>query len=135
MKIMIKANFSTDGDYHIEGYDFSDEKFVKDIDINLPDRNFKINTRGYNKHPFDDEYSFGIVFECEDIDYCQMYARSYLEELLCNIRFLSTHYYIMPHFYEMFDKGIKSIGHENYYCGTVSGNYDGTCLEVSTMKE
>lgn len=135
MKIIIKAEFSTDGDYHIEGYDFLDKKFVKDIDINLPDRNFKINTKGYNKHPFGDEYSFGIVFKCEDASYCKLYARNYLEELLCNIRYLSTHYYIIPHFYEMFNKGIESINHENYYYGSISGNYDGTYLEIATIKE
>ena len=114
MKIIIKADFSTDGDYRIEGYDFSISDFEKDIDINLPNRSFVIKTKGFNRYLFDEDYSFGIVFECEDASYCQMYARSYLEELLCNIRFLSTHYYIMPHFYEMFDKGIKSIGHEKH---------------------
>ena len=133
MKIVIKANFSTDGDYRIEGYDYSSNPFNKDIDINLSDRQFKIKTEGYNWHPYDDDYSFGIVFECEDVSYCQMYARSYLEELLCNIRFLSTHYYIMPHFYEMFDKGINSIGHDNHYYGNVSGNYDGTDLEITVV--
>ena len=130
MKIIIKADFSTDGDYRIEGYDFSISDFEKDIDINLPNRSFVIKTKGFNRYLFDEDYSFGIVFECEDASYCQMYARSYLEELLCNIRFLSTHYYIMPHFYEMFDKGIKSIGHEKHYYGCVSGNYDGTDLEI-----
>ena len=135
MKIIIKANFSTDGDYHIEGYDYSSTRVCEDIDINLSDRNFKVFTDGCNMHPFDEDYSFEMCFECEDASYCQMYARSYLEELLCNIRFLSTHYYIMPDFYEMFDKGMNSIGHENYYYGNVSGNYDGTDLEIVTIKE
>ena len=130
MKIIIKAEFNTDGDYRIEGYDFSKPKVAEDIDINLSDRKFKIFTEEYSMHPFDDEYSFGKSFECEDISYCQMYARSYLEELLCSIKYLSTHYYIMPYFYEMFDNAIKSIGHENHYYGNVSGNYDGTELEI-----
>ena len=75
-------------------------------------------------------FLFGKSFECEDTSYCQIYARNYLEELLCNIRFLSTHYYIMPYFYEMFDKAIKSIGHENHFYDCISGNYDGTELEI-----
>lgn len=130
MKIIIKAEFNTDGDYRIEGYDFNSSKRVEDIDINLSDRKFKIFTEEYCLHPFDDEYSFGKSFECEDTSYCQIYARNYLEELLCNIRFLSTHYYIMPYFYEMFDKAIKCIGHENHFYDCISGNYDGTELEI-----
>lgn len=130
MKIIIKASFYTDGDYRIDGYDFTAPKKAEDIDITLPDRKFKIFTEGYSWHPFEDEYSFGKSFECEDASYCQIYARNYLEELLCNIRYLSTHYYIMPHFYKMFDDGIKSIGHENHFYDCISGNYDGTDLEI-----
>ena len=37
-------------------------------------------------------------------------------------------------FYEMFDKGINSIGHDNHYYGSVSGNYDGTDLEITVVK-
>ena len=50
MKIVIKANFSTDGDYRIEGYDYSSNPFNKDIDINLSDRQFKIKTEGWLVH-------------------------------------------------------------------------------------
>lgn len=135
MKILIKANFSTDGDYGIDGYKYSYSTVCEDIDINLPDRKFKIYTRENNQHPFDDDYTFIKVFECEDETYCKMYARSYLEELLCNIRVLSTHYYIIKYFYEMFDKAIKSIGHEEHFCDSIGGNYDGTVLEIHTIKE
>ena len=130
MKIKIKVNFSTDDDYRIEGYDFSNSIYKKEEDINLVDRKFKVFFIGYNKHPFNDDYTFLVCIDCEDASYCQMYARNYLEELLCNIRFLSTHYYIMPHFYEMFDKAIKSIGHENHFYDSINGNYDGTDLEI-----
>ena len=47
MKIIIKAEFNTDGDYRIEGYDFNSSKRVEDIDINLSDRKFKIFTEEY----------------------------------------------------------------------------------------
>jgi len=134
MKIIIKAYFSTDGDFRIDGYDFSSKKIVKDIDINLTDRKFKIYSEGYNKN-FYDEYSFEVVLKCEDVDYCKMYARNYLEKLLCNIRFLSTHYYIMPYFYEMFDKAIKSIGHKTHFYDSIGGNYDGTYLRIITTTE
>ena len=135
MKIIIKADFQTDGDYCIEDYNYVSKIVREDIDINLPDRKFKVFQNGYNTYPFEDEYHFEMWFECEDEDYCKIYARNYIEELLCNIRFLSTHYYIMPYFYEMFDKGIKSIGKENHYFGSISGNYDGTYLEIITMQE
>lgn len=135
MKITIKADFQTDGDYCIEDYNYVSKIVREDIDINLPDRKFKVFQNGYNTYPFEDEYHFEMCFECEDEDYCKIYARNYLEELLCNIRFLSTHYYIMPYFYDMFDKGIRSIGKENHYFGSVSGNYDGTYLEIITIKE
>lgn len=42
MKIKIKVNFSTDGDYRIEGYDFSSSIYKKEEDINLVDRKFKV---------------------------------------------------------------------------------------------
>lgn len=135
MKIVIKANFSTDGDYCIDGYKYSYSTVCEDIDINLTDRKFKIYTRENNQHPFDDDYTFIKVFECEDETYCKMYARSYLEQLLCNIRVLYTHYYIIKYFYEMFDEAIKSIGHEEYFYDSIGGNYDGTDLEIRTIKE
>lgn len=135
MKIVIKANFSTDGDYAVDNYVYSLSTVCEDIDINLPNRKFKIYTSENNQHLFDDDYTFIKVFKCEDSTYCEMYARSYLEELLCNIRFLSTHYYIMPYFYEMFDKAIRSIGHEESFYESIGGNYDGTDLEIRTIKE
>lgn len=135
MKIIIKANFNTDRDYGIDGYKYSYSTVCEDIDINLSDRKFKIYTRENNQHPFDDEYTFIKVFECEDEDYCKMYARSYLEKLLCNIRVGFTHYYLIEDFYKMFDKAIKSIGHEEYFYDGISGNYDGTDLEIRTIKE
>ena len=132
MKITIEANFRTDGDYHIEGYDYS--KILNESeDIILPDRSFKIHTKTWNSHLFDEDYDFYQEFECEDADYCKIYARSYLEELLCNIRILSTHYYIMPYFYEMFDNAIKSIGREKHFYECIGGNYDGTDLEICTI--
>ena len=134
MKIVIKANFSTDGDYRVDNYMYPLSTVCDDIDINLPNRKFKIYTSENNRHPFDDDYTFIKVFECEDSTYCEIYARSYLEELLCNIRFLSTHYYIMPYFYKMFDNAIKSIGHEEYFYDSIGGNYDGTELEIHTIK-
>ena len=135
MKIIIKANFNTDGDYRIDNYIYSLSTACEDIDINLPDRKFKIYTRENNQHPTDDDYMFVKMFECEDEDYCRIYARSYLEKLLCNIRVLSTHYYIIKYFYEMFDEAIKSIRHEEYFYDSIGGNYDGTELEVRTIKE
>ena len=135
MKIAIKVNFSTDGDYAVDNYVHSLSTVCEDIDIILPNRKFKIYTSEDNQHLFDDEYTFIKTFECEDSTYCELYARSYLEELLCNIRFLSTHYYIIPYFYKMFDKAICSIGHEEYFYDSIGGNYTGTNLEIRTIKE
>lgn len=135
MKIVIKANFSTDGDYNIDGYEYSLFTVCEDIDIDLPDRKFKIHTEENNQHLFDDDYTFIKTFACDDETYCEMYARSYLEQLLCNIRVSFTHYYIIKYFYEMFDEAIKSIGHEKYFYDSIGGNYDGTDLEIRTIKE
>ena len=135
MKIVIKANFSTDGDYRIDNYTYSSSTVYEDIDIDLSDRKFKIYTRENNEHPFDDDYTFIKVFECEDEIYCEIYARAYLEKLLCNIRVAPTYYYLIEYFFKMFDRAICSIGYEEYFYDCLSGNYDGTDLEIITTKE
>ena len=129
MKITIEASFYTDGDYRIDGYVYPAVTISSEKDIKLPDRQFKIYMTDYAYHEFE-SYHFIKTFGCEDSSYCQIYARSYLETLLCNIRFVGTHYYMIPYFYEMFDKGIKSIGHTDYFYDSIGGNYDGTDLEI-----
>lgn len=127
MKIKIKAKFSTDGDYSILNYDsYKNEPISKSINSN--GNEVKIYSR--SSHIFSDDYTFVKIIECDNVNSCKMYARMFLEQLLCNISVLSSHYYLIKDFYELFDNGITALNkNENYY-ETISGNYEGTELVI-----
>ena len=127
MKIKIRANFQTDGDYSILNYD-SYENEPRNKCINSNGNEVKIYSQYI--HIFDDNYTFVKIFECDNADSCKMYARMFLEQLLCNISVLSSHYYLIKDFYELFYNGLTALNkNENYY-ETISGNYEGTELVI-----
>lgn len=127
MKIKIKAEFSTDGDYSICNYDsYKNEPISKSI--NGSGNEVKIYSR--SSHIFIEDYTFIKIIECDNVDSCKMYARMFLSQLLCNISVLSSHYYLIKDFYELFDNGITAINEGKNYYETISGNYDGTELVI-----
>lgn len=111
MKISIIWNLYTDGDFSLKNY----EKYnCLDFD-------------GYERY-------FGIKeFENEDDFRCMDAARTFLEQMLCDMHVSYTHYYILRDLYEMFEPLIDFIskrkpGVEKRY---MSGNYNGTDITVA----
>lgn len=107
MKIIIDWQIYTDGDFYLENYEKYDLKRVED-----------------------DLYAYsGIrVFDnTSDID-CMMEARDFLEEMLCDMRVLPNHYYILHYLYKVFDSLIRFVCAREP--GAVKehmpGNYDNT---------
>lgn len=58
-------------------------------------------------------------------------ALDLLEKMLCDIHVASGHYYIMDDIFHMFDDAIHAIyRREAQFESSVSGNYEGTFIEV-----
>lgn len=58
-------------------------------------------------------------------------ALDLLEKMLCDIHVASGHYYIMDDIFHMFDDAIHAIyRREPQFESSVSGNYEGTFIEV-----
>lgn len=58
-------------------------------------------------------------------------ALDLLEQMLCDIHVASSHYYIMEDLFHMFDDAIHAIyRREPQFESSVSGNYEGTFIEV-----
>lgn len=127
MKIKIKVEFSTDGDYSICNYDsYKNEPISKSVNSN--GNEVKIYSQA--SHIFNDEYTIVKIFECDNVDSCKMYARLFLQQLLCDISVLSSHYYLIKDFYELFINGITAINEDKDYYNAISGNYEGTELDI-----
>lgn len=68
---------------------------------------------------------------------CQISAREFLENFLCNgLHVSSSHYYLLKYFYEMIDEVIEFIikGEDGSFTKELSGNYDGTYLTIIMQK-
>lgn len=104
---------------------------------------FELYTDGdyalYNPKAFEAELSFEVyeghkVFEVAQKSTCQMYAREYLENFLCDgIRVIPSHYELLGKFYDMINECIVFIynyGEETTLRRELSGNYDGTYISV-----
>ena len=127
MKIKIKANFQTDGDYSILNYD-SYENEPRNKCINSNGNEVKIYSQYI--HIFDDNYTFVKIFECDNVDSCKLYARLFLQQLLCDIFVSSSHYCLIKDFYDLFVNGITAINEDKDYYNAISGNYEGTELDI-----
>ena len=63
-------------------------------------------------------------------------AATLLEQMLCDIHVVYTHHYILDDIFHMFDDALSALGRrENYFESSVSGNYDGTYIEISIVEE
>jgi hypothetical protein len=73
--------------------------------------------------------------EYEDYSYSKFdawwRAQRLLEHMLCDIRVIHTHHYVLDYLYHMFDNTIRDLHDRlpsSYH--QVSGNYDGTFIEI-----
>ena len=63
-------------------------------------------------------------------------ALALLEQMLCDIKIAPGHYYIMDDIFHMFDDAMKAIGRrEKSFESSVSGNYEGTFIEVYVSED
>lgn len=113
LKIDIEWSMCTDGDYRLDNAD-----------------KYDIYT-GY------ESYSGNKVFTSSNDDVIRREAVSFLEELLCDIRYKPSHHYVMKYMYEIFEKSISFISKgDNYGCNieSVGGNYDGTTIHINITR-
>ena len=54
-----------------------------------------------------------------------------LEKMLCDLHVIYTHHYVLDYLYHMFDDAIDAIGRkETHFETSISGNYEGTFIEI-----
>lgn len=75
-------------------------------------------------------------FENKDEIQCMIDSRTFLEQMLCDMCVLYTHYYILEDLYKMFEQLIDFVcklenGVKTEY---MSGNYDGTEIIVVVQR-
>lgn len=123
MKIVIKIGIETDGDFRLENH--KEYKMTYD------------NSGGYDGvFVFEEETP---LYPYEDHSYNRFdawwRAQRLLEHMLCDIRVIHTHHYVLDYLYHMFDDAITAL-HERKktHYGYVSGNYDGTYIEFSIVE-
>ena len=113
LKIEINWSLHTDGDYSLDNL----QEYIEDI----------VESGCYSGYR---------VFIMSEDKGCRREAITFLEKLLCDIRFSYTHYYIMSDMYKMFETSINFISNRDNYGSHyeyISGNYDGTeiCIKIS----
>lgn len=118
MKIVIQIRLETDGDYRLENAD--SYKMSSGFEDYCGDFVFDENTplypyEGFNYIGFDAAWR----------------ARRLLEHMLCDIRVIHSHYYVLDYMFHMFYDAMQAIkDKKRYHEGFVSGNYDGTTIRV-----
>ena len=113
LKIDIQWSLQTDGDYRLDNADL------------------------YDAYTSYEHYSGSKVFISSNDDNTRYEAKSFLEELLCDIRYNSSHYYIMKYILEMFENSMKFISNRDNYgfnLEYVGGNYDGTQIHIKITR-
>ena len=118
MKVIVKIGIETDGDFRLENYE------------------------SYKMHCGYDDYHGVFIFNentplypYEDCSYTKFdacwRAIRLLEHMLCDFKVIHTHHYILDYLYHIFDDAIEAIHRrDKYHSGHISGNYDGTEIEV-----
>lgn len=114
LKIHIQFQLCTDGDYSLSNPEL-----------------FGATLNHY------EDYIGEKIYKMEDTIMCQISAREFLEDFLCNGLHVSpSHYYLLKDFYEIIDESIKFItkGEDGCLTKELSGNYDGTYLTIIIQK-
>ena len=117
-KITLTIGLETDGDYSLTNNDL----YLMPWDGSgyFHDFVFDDNTE---PQPWEDPYTSSREPAYRALDL--------LEKMLCDINVASGHYYIMDYIFHMFDDAIHAIyRREPQFESSVSGNYEGTSIEV-----
>ena len=119
LRITLKIGLETDGDYTLQNNELYHMSYD---DANGYFHNFVFD-ENTEPQPWEDAYT-----SSREPTYR---ALNLLEKMLCDIHVASGHYYIMDYIFHMFDDAIHAIyRRESAFEASVSGNYDGTFIEV-----
>ena len=115
MKIIVNWSLYTDGDFYLENR----ERYG-----GVPDEEYSDTYKGIR------------IFENKNKLSCMIEARDYLEEMLCDMRVLSGHYYILKYLCDMFDPLIRFVCacEPGVLCKELHGNYEGTRISIDILE-
>ena len=117
-KITLKIGLETDGDYSLTDNDL----YLMPWDGSGYFHNFVFDNNT-EPQPWEEPYTSSREPTYRSI--------ALLEKMLCDIHVASGHYYIMDDIFHMFDDAIHAIyRREPQFESSVSGNYEGTFIEV-----
>lgn len=131
MKLKLRINFQTDGDYNFIGI-----RNDSILDSDSPFYNGVIKKFLMYDHPGYEEQM--VWLECEgDANSCRYAARDIMEHLIeRGIRVV--HYWIVKYLYDLIIGCKEKVlwAHEDvHYRDTISGNYEGTYIELDIVHE
>lgn len=122
MKITVNIGFYTDGDF---SFDYN--RFKKDIK-DLPEYNEICSLM--DKIVLDKaDFALSLSFSRK------MSASDMLASFLTSTHVLYTHYEVLESLFNAFDGAISAVYNEENYFNSISGNYDGTFVNVIFDKE
>lgn len=122
-KITLKIGLETDGNYSLT----NNAMYLMPYDGSGYFHNFVFDTNT-EPQPWEEPYTSSREPAYRALDL--------LEKMLCDIHVASGHYYIMDYIFHMFDEAIHAIyRREPQFESSVSGNYEGTFIEVCCEKD
>lgn len=115
MKIIIKFNLETDGDFSLR------------------------NPEQFGTYLIDfEQYSGEKIFEDTDVWRCKYNAKCFLENFICDgIHISSSHFYLLKEFVDVVIELESFINNADYgyFTKEIFGNYEGTEISVEIVKE
>lgn len=127
--IGLDVDLHTDGDFGVMNFDEygTPQKDAED------EPNKRQHWHDGESYAFHREYRGVLPFSTKNV------AIEFLENLITDIKVDSTHYFIMPDLYAMFDSAMQFIIDDDTWNDTqsfsIGGNYDGTCITVTMRRE
>lgn len=124
MKLYVFIRLCTDGDFYL------DKNFKYEEDTTRDWEDYCIRKCFKDIEPLHNSW--------KPENWMRYQAKLFLEETLISLRFTTNHYYLMGDLCEFFDKAIRkvnSLGIGEYYEDYIWGNYEGTTIALSCVKE
>lgn len=115
MKVLVKIELSTDGDFSLR---------------EIPEFDSAVY---YDQYEDGDDYSLTRIYEVDDSEYFYD-AINFLKKTLCEIHVSYSHYWIIADIYTLFKGAIEAVSKKEDYYETIDGNYEGTSIKVMVEK-
>lgn len=124
MQVNVQVGLSTDGDYSLRNH----------LDLEMPFDGFE---GYYNSLLFTDDNPKQHKFEDSgDMQFnCRWRAINWLRKILCELHVSYTHYYLIEDLYNLFNEAIEAIGRVEDFHKEISGNYEGTYIQVNFFEK